>query len=213
MTRQLNPHQENPSNNPDRIGAITASILHDAIQTKRNGEYSAQRRSLVLSKAAEQFTGKMASVFQSYSMKTGLEREPHAKQAWEDITGQRIIDVPFQLHETIPYFGASPDGVMQDDASVLVEIKCPEQHTHFAFLHDFIIPAKYETQMLAQIACMHHLGATSCQFISYHPDFDPPIASVLYAPDPQLVWNVENEVELITQEIIHAVVTARSNSK
>jgi hypothetical protein len=210
MNRPANPHQDNPSENPDRIGAVTASTLYDAIKKTGKG-YSGSRATAIKRKASEQMTGEGVHFFQNYSMKVGVERKPIAKQAYIESTGQEIIDVPFELHDSIPYFGASPDGVFEGKPQILVEIKCPEQENFFDFLHTLEIPDRYKVQMTAQIACMKHLGAKECEFIMYHPKFTPSFKAVRFKPTKKQITDLEIEVEKLVQEIINAVITARGN--
>jgi len=214
MSRQHNPHQQDPSKNPDRIGAITASPssgLHAAIQKTAKGLYNQRSRdSLIDTKVSEQLTGCQEEFYMSKAMQNGIDREADCKEAFEEATGRTILDVPFTLHNKIGYFGASPDGVF-DDPRVLVEIKCPLQKTYARFLRTLEIPAEYQTQMIAQVAVMRHLRARSVLFIMYHPLFTPSFAAVPFKVTAKQIKELETEVTTLVAEIIEARLQAESN--
>ena len=75
-----------------------------------------------------------------------------------------VEQVGFIAHPSIEMSGASPDGLVAADG--LVEIKCPNTATHIETLLTGTIPAKYETQMLWQMACT---GRAWCDFASFDP--------------------------------------------
>jgi len=213
--RQRNPHQKDPSQNPDRIGAITASPsggLHAAIQTNSRGKYNQRSRETIIdTKVSEQLTGGQEEVYINRAMQNGIDREADCKEAFEAATGRTILDVPFTLHKTIGYFGASPDGVFDDDPRVLVEIKCPLQKTFTRFLRTLEIPAEYQTQMIAQVACMKHQGAKSVLFMMYHPRFTPSFVTVPFKVTAKQIKELETEVTILVAEIIEARLLAESN--
>jgi hypothetical protein len=215
MPRQPNPHQQDPATNPDRIGAITASPsggLHAAIQTNTKGGYNKRsRESLIDTKVSEQLTNWQEEVYISKAMQNGIDREADCKEAFEEATGRLISDVPFTLHKKIGYFGASPDGVFQDDPSELIEIKCPLQKTYARFLRTLDIPAEYQTQMIAQVACRKHKGAKSVLFIMYHPRFNPSFVAVPFKVTAKQIKELESEVTVLVAEIIESRLQAEAN--
>ena len=104
-----------------------------------------------------------------------------------------------------------PDGVFQDDPSVLIEIKCPLQKTYARFLRTLEIPAEYQTQMIAQVACMKHKGAKSVLFIMYHPRFNPSFVAVPFKVTAKQIKELESEVTVLVAEIIESRLQAESN--
>jgi len=215
MPRQPNPYQQDPAKNPDRIGAITASPgggLHAAIQKNSKGGYNQRsRNSLTDTKLAEQMTGKQEQVYQNWTMKEGERKEPLCKDDVQEATGRIILDVPFTLHRKIGYFGASPDGVFEDDPSELIEIKCPLQKTYATFLRTLEIPAEYQTQMIAQVSCMKHKGAKSVLFVMYHEDFNPTFKAVPFKVTAKQIKELESEVTVLVAEIIESRLQAEAN--
>ena len=215
MPRQPNPHQQDPSKNPDRIGTITASPgggLHAATQKNTRGAYNQRSRdTLIDTKVSEQMTGYQEEVYITRAMQNGMDREADCKEDFELATGRSIVDVPFTLHKKIGYFGASPDGVFADDISELIEIKCPVQKTYARFLRTLEIPAEYQTQMIAQVACMKHLGAKKVLFVMYHPRFKPSFVAVPFKVTAKMIKELESEVTILVSEIVEARLTAESN--
>ncbi len=213
MSRQHNEHQEDPTTDPLRIGRFTASALHPAIKKNTKGAYSGiiARTKLIDTKGAENQTGLIEVGGESKFMRDGRIKEPKGKHTWERITGRKIIDSPPVPHETIPHFVASPDGIIADDPTCLVEFKCPSQTAHFRFLRTLNIPEEYQTQMIAQISCLAHLGATQCEFVSYHPKFSPPIKSVRFKPTKAQIKKLEEEVLILGKEMRKAIRKVEAN--
>ena len=84
--------------------------------------------------------------------------------AYEIMTGATVIETGFVLHPTIPGFGASPDGLIDDNG--LVEIKCPNTATHIETLLGEGVQNKYINQMHVQMLCT---GRDWCDFVSFDP--------------------------------------------
>ncbi|NIJ09429.1 hypothetical protein FHS31_003061 [Sphingomonas vulcanisoli] len=80
------------------------------------------------------------------------------------IAVSRLREVGFVDHPSLPFSGASPDGLVGDDG--LVEIKCPNTATHIATLLGQSLPGKYVAQIQWQLACT---GRAWCDFVSYDP--------------------------------------------
>ena len=90
--------------------------------------------------------------------------EPEARNAYRETVFEEVNEVGFIPHPSILDAGASPDGLVGDDG--LVEIKCPESHTHIGYVLDGQVPEKYIPQMQWQMACT---GRQWCDFVSYDP--------------------------------------------
>jgi hypothetical protein len=210
--RPDNEHQLDPTNDPARIGNFTASVIHAAIKKGRNGKYNdLGRQTLLDTKGSELDTGSIDANFQSLDMKFGTLNEPVAKDIYEQLTGQKILDKEAIEHPTIPFFAASPDGILANDPSVLVEIKCPKAKEHRRLIRSLEIKPEYITQMTAQIACMWHLGARECEFISYHIKYQPKIHVMRFKPTAKQVKELENEVEILAKELIKDNLKVRKN--
>ena len=146
-----------------RLGKVTASRVADVIARTKSGP-SASRANYMAELVAERLTGTRAEGFTSPAMQWGTEQEPEARLAYEFRHDVTVEQVGFIAHPSIEMSGASPDGLVAADG--LVEIKCPNTATHIETLLTGTIPAKYETQMLWQMACT---GRAWCDFASFDP--------------------------------------------
>lgn len=109
----------------NRSGCATASAFCDIIATsKRDGKPLKARDDYLWKVATERLYGTPTEAVSAKSMEWGKELEPFAVQAYEVQTGALIIPSGFVWHPTIPYCGASPDGLIEHDGGI--EIKCPK---------------------------------------------------------------------------------------
>jgi len=150
-----------------RLGKVTASRVADVIAKTKTG-YSASRDGYMAQLLTERLTGLPTEGFTSAAMQWGTETEPFARDAYSFAHDVDVAQVAFVEHPAIKMSGASPDGLVGPDG--LIEIKCPETHTHIAALLSEKIPTKYETQMLWQMACT---GRQFCDFVSFDPRLPP----------------------------------------
>ncbi len=146
-----------------RLGKVTASRVADLMAKTKTGP-SASRANYMADLIVERLTGQRAEGFTNAAMQWGTDTEPQARAAYEFLTDASVAEEGFVVHPTIPDFGASPDGLVGDDG--LVEIKCPNTAQHLDVLLSGTIPAKYVTQMQAQMACT---GRAWCDFVSFDP--------------------------------------------
>lgn len=108
MTNQL----QDETWQQQRLGYITASRLDDVL--RNSSQYKSQliaERSGVLSKPIN-----------NYAMKRGQELERVAIKAYGQIKDVEVTPVGFIKSKKIPNFGASPDGLINEDGGL--EIKC-----------------------------------------------------------------------------------------
>lgn len=146
-----------------RLGKVTASRVADLMAKTKSGP-SASRANYMADLIVERLTGQRAEGFTSAAMQWGTDTEPQARAAYEFHTDAEVVEDGFSLHPTIADFGASPDGLVGDVG--LVEIKCPNTAAHLDVLLTGTVPAKYVTQMQAQMACT---GRAWCDFVSFDP--------------------------------------------
>jgi putative phage-type endonuclease len=180
-----------------RIGRVTASRVADVIAKTKSG-YSASRANYLAELVAERLSGTRAEGFTNSAMQWGTDQEPEARLAYEFRTDEEVEEVGFVQHPVIAMSGASPDGLVSDDG--LIEIKCPNTATHIETLLTGIIPGKYETQMLWQMACT---GRDWCDFASFDPRL--PEAMRLYVKrfyrDNERIAELEDEVRTFLFEL------------
>ena len=150
-----------------RCGRVTASRVADVIAKTKTG-WGASRANYMAELVAERLTGVPAQGFTNAAMQHGTATEPAAREAYRAQTFDEVDQVGFVPHPFIEFSGASPDGLVGADG--MLEIKCPNTATHIETLLGGAIPAKYETQMLWQMACA---GREWCDFVSFDPRLPP----------------------------------------
>lgn len=144
-----------------RLGKVTASRVHDIL--KGRSGYKASRKKYMTELAIEILTQKPQDDFyKSKAMERGTEQEPFARMEYEVRNNVIVNEVDLIDHETIKNFGASPDGLINEDGSL--EIKCPETHTHFDTLINGSIKPEYKTQMQCVMMCCNRKW---CDFVSF----------------------------------------------
>jgi putative phage-type endonuclease len=150
-----------------RLGKVTASRVSDVIAKTKTG-WGASRANYMAELVAERLTGVPAGSYTNAAMMWGTDQEPNARAAYSAQTFDTIEQVGFVPHPSITMSGASPDGLVSADG--MLEIKCPNTATHIETLLGGSIPAKYETQMLWQMACAKR---DWCDFVSFDPRLPP----------------------------------------
>lgn len=146
-----------------RIGKLTASRMADVLATTKSGP-SASRKNYLAQLVAERLTGTRQESFTNAAIEWGVENEPLARAEYEILTDCSVDQVDFVDHPSIEWCGASPDGLVSNNG--LIEIKAPNTATHIEYLLAGKPPAKYQPQMLLQLACT---GREWCDFVSYDP--------------------------------------------
>lgn len=146
-----------------RAGKVTASRIADVMAKIKTGE-AAARRDYKAQIVAEILTGRpQESGFINDEMRWGTEQEPFARAAYEVAFDTMVDQVGLVLHPRIERAAASPDGLAGDG---LLEVKCPKTATHLQYVLDGVVPAKYQPQMLWQMACAER---DWCDFVSFDP--------------------------------------------
>jgi putative phage-type endonuclease len=144
-----------------RIGKVTASRVADVLAKTKSG-YSTSRDNYMAQLVCERLTGQREEFFTSAAMQHGTDTEPLARAAYESLKDVLVDEVGFVPHPSIIMAGASPDGLVGDNA--LIEIKCPNTATHIETLLSQTVPGRYNTQMQFQMACTDREW---CDFVSF----------------------------------------------
>lgn len=155
-----------------RAGSLGASCMADAVARTKTG-WGASRASLMGRLIAERLTGQPVETFSSAAMKWGNQVEPDARRAYCFIADTDVEQIGLVYHPTILGSHASPDGLVGEDG--LLEMKCPETHTHINTLLTGVIDGRYLTQMQWQMACT---GRQWVDFVSFDPRM----------PDEMQIW-------------------------
>ncbi len=180
-----------------RLGKVTASRVADVMAKTKTG-YGASRGNYMAELICDRLTGTQAERFTNAAMQWGTDNEPAAKSAYTFVCDAVVSDEAFVNHPNIFNFGASPDGLVDDDG--LLEIKCPNTATHIETLLSGTCEGKYITQMQAQMACT---GRKWCDFVSYDPRM--PVDMQLFIKrvnrDDIFIAKMEDEIVNFLQEV------------
>ena len=191
-----------------RIGKLTASNMAAAMSYLKNGKESTERAKLKMHLVAERLTDIIAPHYVTEAMAWGIATETEAKECAAKLIGLDIKQCGFFDHPEIDNFGATPDGLLDDDG--LIEIKCPTTVTHLSWLLENKVPEQHKAQMAAQLLCT---GRRYCKFMSYDPRVPKrPILYKHYAPSQAELGEVRRAAVLFlaeVEELFERVSTAR----
>ena len=180
-----------------RTGKLTASRMKNAMKYLKGGADSADRRNLKIEILCERLTGDIVDKFVNQAMQWGIDKEPEAKEAYEQKTGRLVKDAPFVDHAKIEYCGASPDGYVDEG---LIEIKCPTSSTMVSWILAGVVPEEHKPQLALQCACTNRPWV---DFVAYDPRM--PEANRLfvrrYTPTAEELAEVEAEAVKFLGEV------------
>lgn len=141
-----------------RTGCTTASRIFEIVDRlkvkSKNGDaggYKATRRNYMIELICERLTGRASEHYVTDFMVRGAEDEELARAAYEMQTEEIVEHGGFYLHDSIEYFGASPDALVGETG--LLELKNLKPENHYEILRGGVIPEKFIWQMNAQLAC------------------------------------------------------------
>jgi len=162
-----------------RMGKVTASNF-PKIMANYGKAFGNPAKDYAKRVAIESFTKTPVETFKNEWMERGHELEQWARSAYEMQTFNVVLPAGFS---EIGYFGASADGLVDDDG--LIEIKSVKYNIHFDRLQKGRFDSSYEWQMRGQLWLYDRAW---CDFVSYCPEFPP---------DKQLyIFRVERDLEL-----------------
>ena len=181
-----------------RNSACAAAVL---TRSKRTGEPLQAYYDLIDQLVAERITGDSIGTGTTIAMQWGIDHEDDARAAYEARTGEVVDLAGFILHPSIPWLGASPDGLVGDDG--LVEIKCPNTVTHLKRIATGVVPDEYKPQMLVQLLCT---GRKWVDFVDYDPRLGAPwerhrFWTIRYTPTAQELEDAEAKCRAFLDEV------------
>ena len=212
--REANKLQGTGSWFNDRTGKLTASRMAAAMaflkQTKEEKEKNkppreaSERRKLKIEILCEMLTGNIVPKYVTNEMQWGVDQEPVAKEFITFKTGWNIKDLGFVEHPTIDNCGASPDGYIEEEGS-LIEIKCPTSSTMVSWLlaaqeNESWLPEEHTAQMILQSACMGGIPVWFAAFDPRLPD-NQKLLMRKFTPTHEQIAAVENEAKKFLAEI------------
>lgn len=154
-----------------RAGKITSSNANKIMKSRGLGvggnTYCLEITSGLLKEYFEE-------TYVSQSMQQGIDREPIAKEIYEEEELTIVNEVGFVVYYTDNpdlehlngFLGISPDGLVGKDGGL--EIKCPESNQHTANLTEEVCSDKYYDQIQM---CLFVTGRKWWDLISFNPDF------------------------------------------
>jgi putative phage-type endonuclease len=172
-----------------KAGVPSASNFDLIVTTK--GEQSKQREKYLYRLAGENIIGKSEESYTNATMQRGQEMEAEARQLYELITGNTVVQVGLCVAEG---YAASPDGLVGEDG--LLEIKCPLLSTHVCYLMKGELPSDYIQQTQGQLLVT---GRKWVDFLSYYPGIAPLIVRV--KRDEVFLKKLRIEIELFCGEL------------
>jgi predicted phage-related endonuclease len=176
----------------ERAGIPTSSSFDMLITSV--GKPSKQRQKYLYSLAAERLTGVKIEHYQSQSMQNGIALEDEARSTYEFITGNEVKQVGVCFPDKRKLYGSSPDGLV--GKNIVLEVKCPEPHTHIGYLLDNKLPIKYFAQVQGQLLVTDRKYA---HFFSYYPGLKPLLIEV--EQDNKFLDALAIELEIFCKEL------------
>lgn len=200
-----------------RFGHITGSKVGDLMKSgrKKDDVFGETAKSYIYQVAAERdFRPEVVASddsFEEYievsnvttrAMAWGVEQEGEARECYEQVTELSVETVGSCLHDTIPLFAASPDGIvtLSDGTKRCIEIKCPNISTFMRYKTEIIdantlkaVKPEYYWQTVAEMSCT---GAQACDFIIYCRWLKEPIHIVTMERDEEAIKVLEERVKL-----------------
>lgn len=155
----------------ERVGKITASRVDKLSAKPKKGK---ALNSEMIELLKERITGTIKQIRPNEAMQWGIDHEPDAIAAYENLTARFVTGCGLVPHPTIPMSGASPDGLVGKDG--LIEVKCPTETTHLNTILTQEVPSEYMAQITWQLACT---GRKWCDFVSHDPRYDGDLQTVI----------------------------------
>ena len=115
----------------------------------------------------------------SKALHWGIEMEDEARTIYTDITGREVEQTGSVVASDMPYFAASPDGIIvSDEGRGVLEIKCSLDEKFVAYLEVTdaetlkAVEPRYYWQMMAEMYCT---GTEWGDFVVYNPFMASPV--------------------------------------
>ena len=179
-----------------RLGKPSASMFSKLITA--TGKPSSSADGYINQLIAERLTGQSEPLYVTEWMARGTELEPEAREAYEFISGNDVIETGFILDTSFEY-GCSPDGLIEDQGGL--EIKVPAPQTMVSYLRDNQVGVKKYWQQIQ--GCMWISQREWWDFFAYHPEMPHVIVRVERDEDfiAKLAEEVTKAVEIILNQV------------
>lgn len=189
-----------------RCGRVTASRVGDVMARTQKGAYTAARGHYLKEKVAERITGKPRDRRRVKSLDDRLDLEPDARAAYEFYSDAIVELAGFIEHPSIPFAGASPDGLVGTDGGI--EIKCCDPEQHLEIITAEAIDPDYIYQCHFNIACTERLW---WDFTAFNPEMPEELKLWVkrIERDDILIAKMEHEVVEFLAEVDQKVAQVR----
>jgi len=191
-----------------RLGKVTASRVADVIAKTKTG-YSASRDNYMAQLICERLTGQQGESFTNTAMQHGVDTEPLARSAYENLRNLMVKEVGFINHPRIEMAGASPDGIVGEG---ILEIKCPNTSNHLDTLLSGKVPSKYIPQMQWQMLCTGSKWGDYVSFDNRLPEhlqlfvqeveFDPEYCAMLEKEVTQFLAELDDKITKLKEKYV-----------
>ncbi len=179
-----------------RLGKPSASMFSKLITT--TGKPSSSADGYINQLIAERLTGQSEPFYVTEWMARGTELEPEAREAYEFISGNDVVETGFIL-DISSECGCSPDGLIADKGGL--EIKCPAPQTMVSYLRDNQAGVKKYWQQMQ--GCMWITKRDWWDFFAYHPEMPHVLVSV--DRDEEYIAKLAEEVTKAVDVILNQV--------
>jgi exodeoxyribonuclease (lambda-induced) len=151
----------------ERCSKATASEFKKIMTKGKGDKPSATRKSYAVALATQRLTNKPPKSFDTPAMAWGRDMELEALKKFEEKYKVSVKSCGFIQESSGKMYGASPDGLIDDDG--LVECKCKDSPQHLSIMLEGVLPDEHKDQVYGQMLVT---GRKYCWFISYDPRFE-----------------------------------------
>lgn len=124
--------------------------------------------------------------FSNYWTERGIELEDEAKNYFQFKTGILVKDCGFIINKKYPQAGASPDGLIGEDA--VLEVKCPsDKNFSLQMIRDEIPTAHYYQVQMQMMITERELG----YYVVYSPNFRERLIIKKIKPELKIYKEIE----------------------
>ena len=185
----------------EHAGIPGASSMDKIITS--TGKRSTQRKDYMYKLAAESLLGVREAGYTNAAMEEGTAREEESRDCFAFLMDMDVHQVGMCYKDEQKKYLCSPDGLIVDPVMGVtsgLEMKNPLAKTHVEYLDNLGLPTKYFVQVQASLFIT---GLQKWYFMSYYPDLDPFILSVL--PDLEFHKKLENELNTFCAELAQLI--------
>jgi hypothetical protein len=178
----------------------------------KGGAESATKIKYIQDVASEILAGVPSERTSTWDMQRGTLLEPYAREAYERVTGNRVVEVGLGYLNEGKRISASPDGLHGvSSAGGGLEIKCRGAKEHLRIIENGHDSKDVEAQVNGN---MWIFGADGWDYCSFCPEFEPmPIFIKTIKRDDSLIDRISEEAHKAVIAVDEIVARIRSIAK